>query len=121
MDDRMNDRREFPRHSVQIVGKLLSADMLHCVDVVIKELSEGGALVSAALPAAFPKRGYLWQEKTGTVFECEVRWLKNGRLFGLRFDASARDRLRTLIAACATTARDTRGAARFGLVRAQAA
>ena len=101
----MHDKREFPRHAVQIVGKLISADMLCCVDVAIKELSEGGALVSAAAAAAFPKRGYLWQEKTGTLFECEVRWRKNSRLFGLRFtDASSRDRLRALISACATVA-----------------
>jgi hypothetical protein len=95
----MDNRREFPRHPVQIAGKLISADMLCCVDVVIRELSEGGALVSAPTPAAFPKRGYLWQAKTGTLFECEIRWRKGGRLFGLRFtDESTRDRLRALIA-----------------------
>jgi hypothetical protein len=70
----MDDKRAFTRHAVQIAGKLISADMLCCVDVVIKDLSESGALVSSAAPAAFPKRGYLWQAKTGTLFECEVRW-----------------------------------------------
>jgi hypothetical protein len=98
----MDERREFPRHEVQIAGMIFSADMLCCVDVVIKELSEGGALVSSAAPAAFPKQGYLWQAKTGTLFECEVRWRKGSRLFGLRFtDQCSRERLRALIEDCA--------------------
>ncbi len=122
MDNRISDKREFPRHPVQIAGKLISADMLCCVDVVIRELSEGGALVNSAAPAAFPKRGYLWQAKTGTLFECEVRWRKNSRLFGLRFtDDSSRARLRALISACATGGGDHKRVANYRLVRANAA
>ena len=118
----MDDKREFTRHSVQIAGKLISADMLCCVDVAIKELSEGGALVSSAAPATFPKRGYLWQAKTGTLFECEVRWRKNSRLFGLRFtDPLARDRLRELIASCAAETRRRKREPSCKLVSAPAA
>jgi hypothetical protein len=103
----MDDRRAFRRHPVQIEGKLISPDMLHCVDVLIRDLSEEGALVSSSVPAGFPERGYLWQARTGTLFECAVQWRKNGRLFGLRFaDASCRARLRALIASCAVEADD---------------
>jgi hypothetical protein len=86
---------------VQIEGKLISPDLLFCADVVVHDLSEDGALVRSSAPVAFPERGYLWQARTGTLFECNVRWRKNDRLFGLRFaDAAGRARRRALIAAC---------------------
>jgi hypothetical protein len=118
----MEDKRAYPRHPVRIEGKLISPDMLCCVDVVIKELSEGGALVSSAVPATFPRNGYLWQAKTGTLFECEVRWRKSNRLFGLRFtDATSRDRLRGLIDACTAAADDRRTGPRYRAMSTRAA
>jgi PilZ domain len=103
----MDDRRASTRNAVHIAGKLLSPDLLCSVEVVIKDLSETGALVSAVDRAAFPDRGYLWEAKTGTLFECSVQWRKNDKLFGLRFtDASARTRLRALIAASGAEAQD---------------
>jgi hypothetical protein len=96
----MTDRRAYPRHAVRIDGKLVSPDMNCSLDVVITDLSEDGALVRTFAPATFPDRGYLWQARTGTLFECQIRWRKNGKLFGLRFiDTSGRARRRTLIAA----------------------
>jgi hypothetical protein len=97
----MIDRRSLPRYAVQIEGKLISPDLLCCTDVVVHDLSEDGALVRASTPVAFPERGYLWQARTGTLFECQIRWRKNDRLFGLRFtDPAGRARRRALIAAC---------------------
>ena len=97
----MNDNRTSSRHAVQIAGKLMSPDMSCCIDVVIRDLSEDGALVSASAPAHFPERGYLWQARTRTLFECRVQWRKHDRLFGLRFtDVSGRETRRALIAAC---------------------
>jgi hypothetical protein len=97
----MNDSRSSSRHAVQIAGKLMSPDMSNCIDVVIRDLSEDGALVSASAPALFPERGYLWQARTRTLFECRVQWRKNDRLFGLRFtDVSGRAARRALIAEC---------------------
>jgi hypothetical protein len=118
----MHDRRAHPRHPVRIEGKLISADMLCCVDVVVQELSEGGALVLAAAAAEFPRTGYLWQARTGTLFACEVRWRKSNRLFGLRFTEDAsRERLRALIKACASGTSERRPGVRHRPVSIRAA
>jgi hypothetical protein len=95
----MSDRREFPRYEVQIEGKLMSPDMSFCVDVMINDLSEDGALLSALAPVDLvPERAYLWQAKTRTLFECTVKWRKNHRLLGVQFaDASSRPHRRKLI------------------------
>lgn len=96
----MNDKRAFPRQTVSISGKLISPDMSCTLDVVIQDLSEDGAMVSAvAGPARVPERVYLWQAQTGTLFECNVRWRKNDSQFGLRFtDVCGRIRRRALMA-----------------------
>jgi hypothetical protein len=82
----MQDRRAHLRHGVRIEGKLMSPDMSFCVDVVVRNLSEDGALINALAPVHMvPGRVYLWQARTRTLFECEVQWRKNDRLLGLRF------------------------------------
>ena len=97
----MQDRRVHPRYGVRIEGKLMSPDMSLCVDVVIRNLSEHGALVSALAPASvIPERAYLWQAATRTLFECTVQWRKNDRLLGLRFtEICSRSNVQELIAA----------------------
>ena len=77
--------RAFVRQQVHIDAKIAAPDMSSCVDCVVVDISENGALVSASRnAAAIPDRVYLWQSKTGIVFECEVRWRKLN-LVGLRF------------------------------------
>ena len=108
----MDNRRAAPRYAVQIEGKLMAPDMSFCVDVVINDLSEGGALICALAPADLvPDRAYLWEAQTRTLFECYVRWRKNHRMLGLQFtDASSRERRRKLIDAAtpAPSGRQTR-------------
>jgi hypothetical protein len=103
----MDNRRALPRYSVQIEGKLMAPDMSFCVDVMINDLSEGGALISALAPADLvPDRAYLWEAQTRTLFECTVRWRKNHRLLGLQFtEASTRERRRKLIDAATPSGR----------------
>jgi hypothetical protein len=97
----MNDNRIFSRYAMQLAGKLMSADMSCCVEVVIRDMSVDGALVISSAPVHFPERGYLWQAQTRTLFECHVQWRKNDRLFGVRFtDAAGRAQRRAIIAAC---------------------
>jgi hypothetical protein len=82
----MQIRRAHPRYGVRIEGKLMSPDMVLCVDVVIRDLSEDGALVNVVPPASIvPERVYLWQAQTRTLFECKVQWRKNDCVLGLRF------------------------------------
>ncbi len=106
----MRDRCEFPRYAVQIEGKLMAPDMSFCVDVMINDLSEDGALLSALAPADLvPERAYLWQARTRTLFECTVKWRKNHRLLGVQFaDASSRQHRRKLIELVVPGARFTR-------------
>jgi hypothetical protein len=110
----MNDRRALPRYEVQIEGKLMSPDMSFCVDVLIKDLSEDGALVSALAPANLvPDRAYLWQAKTRTLFECTVQWRKNQRLLGVQFTGTgSRERGRSLVEAATSVWRRSQAPAR---------
>lgn len=94
----MRDNRALARHQVQIDGKIVSPDISCCVECVVKDISEGGALVSTRGNApAVPDRVYLWQSQTGTIFECEVRWRKRN-LLGLKFiDVCGRAKGRAVI------------------------
>jgi hypothetical protein len=89
--------RVYTRHQVKIDGKIMSPDLSCFSDCVIKDISEGGAMVTTPTAVALPDRVYLYQERTKTVFECEVRWRKLN-LIGLRFiDATARAKSRAII------------------------
>jgi len=111
----MHDRRNLPRYGVRIEGKLMSPDMTFCIDVVIRNLSEDGALISALAPAdLIPERVYLWQARTRTLFECKVQWRRADRLLGLRFTEqcsrlSVRDLMAAAAPAPATAPRRMRG------------
>jgi hypothetical protein len=81
----MQDLRSYERQAVHIEGKIASPDMSACVACVVLNISDGGALVSLCRNTSpIPDRVYLWQAKTGTVFECEIRWRKLN-FIGLRF------------------------------------
>jgi hypothetical protein len=99
----MQNRRAHPRYGVRIEGKLMSPDMELCVDVVIKDLSEDGAMINILAPASIvPERVYLWQAQTRTLFECKVQWRQNNRLLGLHFtEECSRLSVRDLLAAAA--------------------
>ena len=99
----MQDKRASTRYGVRIEGKLMSPDMAFCVDVVVRNLSEDGALVSILAPVNIvPERVYLWQAQTRTLFECQVQWRKNDRLVGLRFtDDCSRLSVRDLLESAA--------------------
>lgn len=94
----MQERRASPRHEVHIAGKIISPDMTCVTDCTIRSFSENGALVHTPAPTTVPSKVYLWQRCTGTVFDCQVRWQKNGNQFGLQFiDISGRALRRALI------------------------
>jgi PilZ domain len=63
----------------------------------VKDISAGGAMAQVASSAAVPTRVYLWQSKTWTFFECEVKWRKPGQI-GLHFiDVASRRKSLALI------------------------
>jgi hypothetical protein len=70
--------------------------MSRCVDCVIRDISEGGALVTVRGEAAVPARVYLWQATAEAMVECEVRWNKLN-LIGLKFlEEGAQAKLRVV-------------------------
>jgi hypothetical protein len=81
----MQEKRASRRYQTLIAGKLIAPEMRSVADVTIRDMSEGGALVASASMLTVPDRVYLWEAASGTLLECEVRWQKFGRLFGLRF------------------------------------
>lgn len=86
--------RNHQRQAVCVEAKLLSPDMSRCIDCVIRDISEGGALVSVRSETAAPPRVYLWQPTAEAMVECEVRWNKFN-LIGLKFlEKGAQARLR---------------------------
>jgi PilZ domain len=101
----MPDNRAFPRHQVRITGKIVSPDASFTADCLVKDISEGGALVSVPSNVTLPDRVYLWQAETGTLFECQVRWRKLN-LAGLHFiDLASRAKSRELIDRCVSPSR----------------
>jgi hypothetical protein len=100
----MFQERTFSRYEVAIQGKIMSPDLADCLGCVIKDVSDGGALVAIDNGAEVPDRIYLWQEQTGTIIECQVRWRKP-RLAGLKFADANAPAVRALARICASAAR----------------
>ncbi len=100
----MFQERTFSRYEVAIQGKIMSPDLAHSFGCVIKDVSEGGALVAIENGAEVPDRIYLWQEQTGTIIECQVRWRKPG-LAGLKFADANAPAVRALTRICTSAAR----------------
>ena len=91
------NRRSFPRYEVWIPGKLLWGNGAYARDCIIRDLSEGGACVDTTVFVNVPDRVDLFEGKTGTIFECAVRWQRDD-LVGLQFvDICSRTRRRTLL------------------------
>lgn len=100
----MFQERTFSRYEVAIQGKIMSPDLAHSFGCVIKDVSEGGALVAIENGAEVPDRIYLWQKQTGTIIECQVRWRKPG-LAGLKFADANAPAVRALTRICTSAAR----------------
>lgn len=79
-----NDRRAFSRYEVRKGGRLLFVDQPCFVDCTIRDISEDGALLSMLVSVSLPTLVLLWEQRTGTIHECEVRWRK-GRTVGIHF------------------------------------
>jgi len=92
-----NDRRAFSRHEVQKGGRLLFVDQPCYVECTIRDMSAGGALLSMFMSVPLPTLVLLWEQQTGTIRECEVRWRK-GRTVGVHFtDVYGRSTRRALV------------------------
>lgn len=74
------------------------------IGCVIRNISEGGALVTLHRPVQLPKRIFLALRKGAEPVECEVRWRSSNRLFGLRFRPNNKvEALEALLHECAAS------------------
>jgi hypothetical protein len=78
------ERRAFPRHQLNRNGKIILADESCYIDCAIKNISEGGALVTMQVSIPLPSSVFLWDAKTGIIYDCNVQWRKQN-MVGLRF------------------------------------
>ena len=98
----VNDNRAHPRFAARLKGRLLSLDGRCNYNCVVIDVSEGGARVSTAEFGLVPTRVFLFLAKSGDIFECDVRWRREGEV-GLRFiiDGVPRSMRKALINLCA--------------------
>jgi hypothetical protein len=79
-----NDQRAVLRHGVRKEGRLLFVDQPCFVECTIRNISEDGALLCMLVSVCLPPVVLLWEQQTGTINECEVRWRK-GCTVGVHF------------------------------------
>ena len=79
-----NDRRTYPRLRVQEKGKILFIDQPCFVECIIRNISEDGALLSLIVSVPLPREILLWEERTGKLCACEVKWRKD-HMVGVHF------------------------------------
>jgi hypothetical protein len=99
----MQDRREHERFDVEIDGRLIVPGGTGLRDCTILDLSDGGARIAVPGSSSLPRTVYLWERKSGTVFECEVRW-RGEHTAGLRFVDTCGRRVRDNLLAHGTAA-----------------
>ncbi len=91
------DNRAVARHQVRKAGRIIFFDEPCFIECVIRNISEDGALVSMPLSLSLPDHVVLWEERTGLIYECDVRWRKN-HMVGLQFtDICNRQERRALL------------------------
>jgi PilZ domain len=82
--DMTDDRRAFARHHVHKNGKIIFMDQPFFVECTIRNISEDGALLSMLVSVPLPQDILLWEEKTGRLFECSIRWRRD-HMVGVHF------------------------------------
>jgi hypothetical protein len=91
------DNRAAPRVQVRIPGKVMWSNGACGKLCTITDLSEGGAQINTTVFTEVPKIVNLFEARSGSLFECEVRW-QQGPLIGLQFlDFCSRAKRRELI------------------------
>ena len=94
------ERREFRRQQVRKNGKILFMDQPCFVECIIRNISEDGALLSLLVSVPLPPEILLWEQRTGALYECTVRWRKD-HMVGVHFiDVCGRAIRRALLERC---------------------
>ena len=96
----IQNQRAHPRIETRLEGRLLSMVGRCNLRCVIADLSEGGARVSSPSYDLVPSRVFLLVEKTGDIFECEVRWRRADGVGFSFIDSPGRAGRKTLLELC---------------------
>jgi hypothetical protein len=92
-----NDKRAFARSQVRKNGKVLFVDQPCFVECIIRNISEDGALLALLVSVPLPSEVLLWEQRTGALYECDVRWRKE-HMVGVHFvDVCGRATRRALL------------------------
>ena len=92
-----SDRRAFSRTQIRKNGKILFMDQPCFVECIIRNISEDGALLSMLVSVPLPQAILLWEQRTGALYECDVRWRKD-HMVGVHFiDVCGRATRRALL------------------------
>jgi hypothetical protein len=101
----------YHRYPACVDALMFAADLRTPIPCVIRNISEGGALLTLDEPVPLPRRIYLTLSKGAQVLECEVRWRNSNRMFGVRFSGSnSPETRRALLDSCAFTTKTGRPA-----------
>ncbi|WP_246091907.1 PilZ domain-containing protein [Aliirhizobium smilacinae] len=65
--------RKFPRARAFLGAKILFNDHRSAFDGIVKEMSEGGAMIRTESAMSVPQN-FTLQLSDGRQFECEIRW-----------------------------------------------
>lgn len=79
-----DEQRAGPRQRVLLAGRLVYGDADLTLDCAIRDLTEKGARIRLASPAALPAQVFLIEVRSGAAYECEVAWRRVPE-FGLKF------------------------------------
>lgn len=97
------NRRAVARLQTRKNGKILFVDQPCFVECIIRNISEDGALLSMLVSVPLPQQVLLWEQRTGTLYESEVRWRRD-HMVGVHFlDARGRASRRALLKKCLAT------------------
>ncbi len=74
------EKRRNPRQRALLAGKLATDEASLTIDCVIRNLSEGGALVETASPHLLPTELHLLQARDGVAWDARVIWRRGNKV-----------------------------------------
>jgi hypothetical protein len=103
------ERRAHVRHEVRLAGELIWDNGAHRRPCTIRDFSVDGARVETWVLQEMPKRLFLHERESDTLFECEVRWRQGGEMGVFFLDTGSRGARKALIREHAKTGGSSTG------------
>jgi hypothetical protein len=74
------EKRRLPRQRALLAGKLATEEASLTIDCVIRNLSNGGALVETTSPHLIPNELHLLQIRDGIAWDVKVIWRRGNKV-----------------------------------------